>query len=581
MSTTIESLQVRITGNAAPLRRELQRTQGSLTTFSNSIRALATGAIALGIARVGASIVRIAADAEEANQKFGVVFGQGAEAVRQWGEEVAKVSGKSRQDLTLLLSAFQDLIYPILQSRDAAAVFSKQFSQVAIDLASFNNSTVDTALRKLRAGLVGSAEPLLEWGIDVRKAAVNQEILNSALDASTPRLRKQAELQARLNIILRDGADAIGDNVRSTGTFVKETGRLEGALADLAATVGADLLPALASSARELAKFFNLIEAFYKTPYGRSFFADVGSLVKSGAATLVGISPATRAFYELGFGEDTAKRRLEEALAKEKDEGKAADLRERLAREFSPQVIERTAAQVKEEKRLRDKAKADADYKRELEEAAIKEYVDRLDRRVDEEQRAIAESSKAMKEFIASITESLSSNLGTAFADIIVSGRNAADAIGDAFKRIAYNFVQEQAQKGISTLLSGLIGGIGGLGGGGTSLIPTVGGNQLGFAPNVALPGLASGGAVAPGKSYLVGEKGPEIFRSKSSGVIIPNGQGGGSPNIYFNYNIQRGVTQASLLQTLRENEPRTISNVASALGTDEGFASQFRNAAN
>ncbi|GBF38536.1 phage tail tape measure protein [Leptospira johnsonii] len=39
----------------------------------------------------------------------------------------------------------------------------------------------------------------------------------------------------------------------------------------------------------------------------------------------------------------------------------------------------------------------------------------------------------------------------------------------------------------------------------------------------------ASGGVVSAGKSYLVGERGPELFTPGSSGKIMPNGAGGGS----------------------------------------------------
>jgi hypothetical protein len=49
----------------------------------------------------------------------------------------------------------------------------------------------------------------------------------------------------------------------------------------------------------------------------------------------------------------------------------------------------------------------------------------------------------------------------------------------------------------------------------------------------------AAGGSVEGGRSYLVGENGPEIFTSPSSGTIIPNGAmamaGGGGPSIVYN----------------------------------------------
>jgi len=50
-----------------------------------------------------------------------------------------------------------------------------------------------------------------------------------------------------------------------------------------------------------------------------------------------------------------------------------------------------------------------------------------------------------------------------------------------------------------------------------------------GFGPGQFGGGLAVGGPVLPGRSYLVGEQGPELFSPGQPGTIIPN-QGGGRP---------------------------------------------------
>lgn len=73
-------------------------------------------------------------------------------------------------------------------------------------------------------------------------------------------------------------------------------------------------------------------------------------------------------------------------------------------------------------------------------------------------------------------------------------------------------------------------------------------GNALSGSSNGALSGLGSifggghamGGDVTPGRAYLVGEKGPELFSPGTSGSIIPNGQfgGGGGGNITVVQNI-------------------------------------------
>jgi hypothetical protein len=64
--------------------------------------------------------------------------------------------------------------------------------------------------------------------------------------------------------------------------------------------------------------------------------------------------------------------------------------------------------------------------------------------------------------------------------------------------------------------------------------------------------GRANGGPVAGGTSYLVGERGPEIFTPRSNGSIIPNGAMGGGTVI--NLNVSGAIDP--------EGTARTIINV-------------------
>ena len=57
----------------------------------------------------------------------------------------------------------------------------------------------------------------------------------------------------------------------------------------------------------------------------------------------------------------------------------------------------------------------------------------------------------------------------------------------------------------------------------------------------------AAGGPVASGSSYLVGERGPEIFTPMASGNIIPNDRLGGSTNITINVTAGMGANGPAL----------------------------------
>lgn len=68
------------------------------------------------------------------------------------------------------------------------------------------------------------------------------------------------------------------------------------------------------------------------------------------------------------------------------------------------------------------------------------------------------------------------------------------------------------------------IGAAVGGGGGGSSLINTAASLLMSL---FGAPGRATGGPVAPGRAYVVGERGPELFVPTSSGRV-ETGRGGG-----------------------------------------------------
>lgn len=127
----------------------------------------------------------------------------------------------------------------------------------------------------------------------------------------------------------------------------------------------------------------------------------------------------------------------------------------------------------------------------------------------------------ALKELVKG-TESWTDSLwklGEALAEIIIQ-KTALDPLGDA----AGDFLGDlfgggsSGGGGIGDWISGLFGG-GSSAGADTDFIDF--GLDGGF--DIFGGGFASGGTVFPDKSYIVGEKGPEVFKPYSSGSIIPN----------------------------------------------------------
>jgi len=71
------------------------------------------------------------------------------------------------------------------------------------------------------------------------------------------------------------------------------------------------------------------------------------------------------------------------------------------------------------------------------------------------------------------------------------------------------------------------------------------------------------GGDVIGGRSYLVGENGPEMFTPRGTGTITPNGGGGGG--IVQNINVSTGVAQ-TVRAEIMSLMPQIISAAKSAV---------------
>jgi hypothetical protein len=68
------------------------------------------------------------------------------------------------------------------------------------------------------------------------------------------------------------------------------------------------------------------------------------------------------------------------------------------------------------------------------------------------------------------------------------------------------------------------------------------------------------GGPMTRGQTFLVGEKGPELFTAGTSGRIIPNNQMQGGATVVQNINISTGVSQ-----TVRAEITQLMPQIAEA----------------
>ena len=112
-------------------------------------------------------------------------------------------------------------------------------------------------------------------------------------------------------------------------------------------------------------------------------------------------------------------------------------------------------------------------------------------------------------------------------------------------KAVALSVLAQIAASAVKSGIGAILGGGEGKGGGG---LLTLAVGALG------LPGRATGGGVSPGRAYLVGERGPEVFVPTSSGAIAASGAGGGREvRVSISVNAPAGSAPETLARSGRQ----------------------------
>jgi hypothetical protein len=186
---------------------------------------LAAGGIAFGASQLVGVLndaAAAASDLEQAQAKANVVFGDGVDDINAWAEQSAEGFLMSKRAALEAAGTYGNLFQAFGIARPAATEMSQTLVELAADLASFNNSTVDEALLALRSGLSGETEPLKRYGVALSQARMEEVALAEGIWDGVGAMDAAEKAQAAYALILQDTALAQGDVARSAGQLAVE-----------------------------------------------------------------------------------------------------------------------------------------------------------------------------------------------------------------------------------------------------------------------------------------------------------------------------------------------------------------------
>jgi hypothetical protein len=305
MADTIPPILIKLAADVNDLKAGLTQAQNSLKGLDDNVKKTSNG---LGsfvgrLKSVGAALgatfaatqlssfakdtVMAASNMAESVSKVNVVFGEGAAEVLKFGESAAQNLGISNQAALEATGTYGNLFQAFGLGQGESQKMSTTLVQLAADMASFNNTSVDDAILALRSGLSGETEPLKKFGVALSEVRLKEEALRMGLiKTMSGTLPVAIKSQAAYSLILKDTALAQGDYARTADGTANTMKTLQARFQDAKVALGDALMPAF----RGLLKILGLLIPVLKAI--GNFFKNNQDEVKAFAITITTITAA-------------------------------------------------------------------------------------------------------------------------------------------------------------------------------------------------------------------------------------------------------------------------------------------------
>ena len=262
MTNAIPPIMVQIAADVSQLKAGLAQAEASIRGMNGTVATANTGmqsmivsakrmAGAMGVAFAGTQIMQFGKDVimsassmNESISKINVVFGQGASEVLKFGESAAKSMGLSNQQAIEAAGTYGNLFQAFGIGQAQAQTMSTSLVQLASDLASFNNTSVDDALVALRSGLSGETEPLKRFGVALNETTLKAKAFEMGFGKIKGAMDPAIKAQVTYALVMEQTKLAQGDYARTASGTANTMKTLSAQFADAKVAIGDLVLPA-------------------------------------------------------------------------------------------------------------------------------------------------------------------------------------------------------------------------------------------------------------------------------------------------------------------------------------------------
>jgi len=294
-SQTLRTLKLSLLADVSQFGTELNKAGSSFNKFSKGVeQASKFATVAIGaIGGLAASAINAASDLGETSSAVEQVFGaRASRQLQQFARDAAQSLGQSRQQALQAAQTFGTFGLSAGLAEDELVDFTTTLTTLATDLASFQNTDVDTAINALGAALRGESEPIRQYNVLLNEAALRSRALTEGIIETTEEaLTPQQRVLAAYAEILAQTTLQQGDFSRTSEGLAGSTKILEAELENFRVEIGEELLPVV----RDL---LPLIRGWVDeiTSVDPARLIAIGEAVAKIAVAIVGLNAALKAF---------------------------------------------------------------------------------------------------------------------------------------------------------------------------------------------------------------------------------------------------------------------------------------------
>ena len=423
--------------------------QGSLKSLVGSYATIgvATGAVS----KLIQTAVSDASDLQETISKNKVIFGNSATEIEAWADGAAKNLGQSKKQAIDAADSFALFGKTAGLSGKPLLDFSKDFTGLATDMASFFNTKPEDAVAAIGSAFRGETEPIRKYGVMIDDAAIKAQLLKDGLYDGSGALTAQQKILGVQKIIWEKTNVAQGDFLETSDGLANKSRILSAELDDLSAMAGSKLLPVVTDLATIMNKGLTLATE-KSTGETNKLVGAFGFLFKhlSPAGQLIkGMEQAASLLSLIAGDSDKATVAVTYTAAQFRDMDKL--LSEKYADSLKLTITETNALKKKNDELAESKKKA---------KEKAKDYADTLRERVVTAVDSVASSLQDAKDQLQDFADTTADSITgmVSLTDAIKTQDDAAKSVADALKdrKDAYGDVAK-ATKDVDDAVKNLI----------------------------------------------------------------------------------------------------------------------------